>query len=118
MPFFRSRHERVAGAILLGGFAAAFFIYLSAGPALGTSDEHPEDSKRYLRQMEVYGGTANVLGEEVRERFAGLWRGRTLAFTVGCLAVILAGLAHVVLRPPARADDGKPPAEPGDVRRG
>jgi len=95
----------VAAAILLAGLATALLVYFAAAPVRDVPGERPEDSKRYLRQMEVYGGQANVLASEIREWFEGLWQGRALAFTVAFLSLLLAGLALVALTPlPPRVD--------------
>ena len=97
--FLRPRHEAVPAAILVGGLVAALIIYLAAGTATDRLGERPEDSKRYVRQMEVYGGKANVLASEIQGWFEGLWHGRRLAFTVFCLSVLVAAVAFVVLTP-------------------
>jgi len=91
--------KRVAASILLAGVASAVVLYLAAAPPAGPPGERPEDSKRYLRQMEVYGGSANVLASEIREWFEGLWHGRTLAFTVAGLSALLALFVAVALTP-------------------
>jgi hypothetical protein len=49
----------------------------------------PEDSKKYLRDMELYGGKANVLTDEFRRWFIGLWHGESLAFTVACITIVI-----------------------------
>jgi hypothetical protein len=76
--------------ILLVGLTGALSIYLSAG---GLSDSVPmpglENSKEYLREVEVYGGTANVLATEFLQWFDGLWHGQQLAFTVAFIAVFI-----------------------------
>lgn len=87
----RERHRLVAAMILAAGLAAALVIYLTARPAATDPLGDPEDSKRYLREMEVYGGTANVLASELREWFEGLWHGERLAYTIASLAVLSAG---------------------------
>ena len=85
------RLKRIAGAILVVGLASAVWIYVAAGPApddpLGR-----EDSKAYLRNMELYGGQANVLAGQLMVWFQGLWHGRPLAYTVGCLTLLAAGV--------------------------
>ena len=86
------RHLRfVAGAILVVGLAGAVLIYLGAAslPA-GSLGYDPEQSKQYLRTMELYGGKANVLAAELRTWFDGLWHGTRLAYTVACASVLLA----------------------------
>lgn len=108
----------ISAAILIAGLLSAIVIYWNAAPPpelpLGAD---PEESKQYLRQMELYGGKANVLGEELREWFDGLWHGRSLAFTVGLLALLLAAGFRVaaIPLPPLEAVDtagGKPGANP------
>ena len=79
-------------AILVLGFAAAVVIYLTAQPPpenpLGYD---PLDTKKYLHDLEVYGGKANVIAAQFREWFDGLWHGKQLAFTVAVMTVIAAG---------------------------
>jgi hypothetical protein len=105
--FITARRKAVAAGILLAGFAAALLIYFTAAPPSDLLGERLEDSKRYLRQMEIYGGKANVLASEIRERFAGLWHGRALAFTVAGLSVLLAFAVFAALSPlPPTVDPG------------
>ncbi|HEY7541900.1 MAG TPA: hypothetical protein VIF11_17280 [Methylomirabilota bacterium] len=87
------RHLRfVAGTILAVGLAGAALIYLVAAssPADSPPGYDPEQSKQYLRTMELYGGKANVLAAELRTWFDGLWHGTRLAYTVACASVLLA----------------------------
>ena len=78
-----------AGVILLIGFASAAGIYAaSTGEVQGYQ---PEETKQYLRTLELYGGKANVMATELREWVGSLWHGRRLAYTVGCASVLLAG---------------------------
>src|SRR6266496_127257 len=78
-------------AILVVGFAAAVVIYLTAhtppGNPLGYD---PLDTKKYLHDLEEFGGKANVLAAEFREWFESLWHGKRLAFTVAAITVISA----------------------------
>jgi hypothetical protein len=94
-----ARVRFVTGAILVAGFATAIVIYfVNAAP-----DDAPgyrlEDSKKYVREMEIYGGKMNVLASELGSWFSGLWHGRTLAFTVAVIAVLVA-LAYRLLAAP------------------
>ena len=79
-------------AILALGFAAAVLIYLTAQPPpenpLGYD---PLDTKKYLHDLEVYGGKANVIAAQFRDWFDGLWHGKQLAFTVAVISVLAAG---------------------------
>src|SRR5216683_403713 len=78
-------------AILVLGFAAVVVIYLTAQPPPGNPLGYdPLDTKRYLHDLEVYGGKANVLAAEFREWFDGLWHGKRLAFSVAVLTVMAA----------------------------
>jgi hypothetical protein len=111
----------ISAAILIAGLAAAIVIYAHAGPApdypLGSD---PEDSKVYLRQLELYGGKANVLGVELRQWFDGLWHGRSLAFTVAVLAALVAAGFRLAAIPLPPLDDGdaaggRQPGRDGDA---
>src|ERR1700693_1976883 len=78
-------------AILVLGFVAAVVIYLTAQPPPGNPLGYdPLDTKKYLHDLEVYGGKANVLAAEFSEWFDGLWHGKQLAFTVAVITVIAA----------------------------
>jgi hypothetical protein len=90
----------LSALILLVGLSSAALIYQKADrnerAALGyeASDGSvypimPEDSKMYLRDMEQFGGKANVMADEFRRWFVGLWQGKSLAFTVACLSIVL-----------------------------
>jgi hypothetical protein len=94
---------------MIAGLLGAAVIYRHASQA---PEDLPgyrlEDSKQYLRQLELYGGKANVLGVELRQWFIGLWHGRSLAFTVAFIAALLAAglrLAAIPL-PPLAAGKG------------
>jgi len=81
-------------------------IYFVNAEPPGASGYELEDSKQYLLELEVYGGTANVLATEFRHWFSGLWHGRSLAFTVAVISLFLA-LAYNFLATPLPA--GPPP---------
>lgn len=90
------------GAIILGiGLVSSALIYYSTAGSnsddiLGYENEGgsaypvvPDDSKEYLRGLELYGGTANVLAYDLRRWFDGLWHGRSLAFTVALITIVI-----------------------------
>ncbi len=106
--------KRLVALILTLGFSAAIVIYVTAAtrPA-GLEGYDPEDSRRYLREMELYGGKANVLASEFRQWFATLWHGRTLAFTVALLTVLLA-LAVLFFAVPVPSTISHSPEDRGD----
>jgi hypothetical protein len=99
----RSRLYLSSMLVLLLGLCAAAAIYLTA-----RDDAHgavgyevingvaypvaPADSKAYQRELERFGGKANVLAAEITHWFADLWQGRRLAYSVAFLS-LLASLA-------------------------
>ena len=90
----------IGSIILLVGLGSAFLIYRTAendlrnvlGYEQGNGSVYPvnpDDSKKYLRDMELYGGKANVLVDEFRRWFVGLWQGESLAFMVGGITIFI-----------------------------
>jgi len=62
----RNRPYLIASVILLVGFGSAIVIYLTAAIVPDTLLEFsPDSSKKYLRDLQLYGGTANVLAVEL-----------------------------------------------------
>jgi hypothetical protein len=114
---------QIAAFILVAGIISAVLIYFIAedlpDDALTYQTEggnvstlSPEDSKRYMREMEQFGGGANVLVYKFGIWFGGLWHGKSLAFTVGIISILLAyGFRFLADRIPSGADpddsDGK-----------
>jgi len=88
------RHLRwLAYAIVIIGLGSAVFLYATTSPPL----QHPLgydpfDSKKYVRELERYGGKINILAVEFRQWFASLWRGKPLAYTIALLTFLLASL--------------------------
>jgi hypothetical protein len=114
-----ARLRALSHAVLVAGLLGAALIYWHAvrtAPEL--SDYDPENSKQFLRQMELYGGKANVFAYDLREWWKGLWHGRSLAASVAVLTVLLAAalrFAAIPLppRPGGAATERRPPpAEP------
>jgi len=113
--------------VLLAGLGSALLIYRRAEDspygALGYEEGDgtaypvmPEDSKQYLRGLELYGGKANVLMDQLRRGFIGLWHGKSLAFTVACITIFISfGIfyaANYLLPSRLESDD------PNDSNRG
>ena len=100
------------------GLGGALAIYLAAQPeAVDPWLGDPLDTKKYVREMTVIGGKANLVAAEFMDWFWGLWHGRSLARTVA----VLTGAATVVFRfiaslPPSPApgpsEDNTPTAGP------
>ena len=114
----RNRPYLIASVILLVGFGSAIVIYLTAAIVPDTLLEFtPDSSKKYLRDLQLYGGTANVLAVELMDWFNGLWHGKSLAFTVAVITIVvcLGYLFFAVLLPhdasqdtPGHDDPGRP----------
>ncbi|MFI5165645.1 MAG: hypothetical protein ACHQQS_03415 [Thermoanaerobaculales bacterium] len=106
----RRRAYVIAATIVLAGLISAIVIYLRASSAPDALMElSPETSKKYLRDLELYGGTANVLAVEFMTWFDGLWHGKSLAYTVAAIAIVVAlgYLFFAVVLPPY--EDPQPP---------
>lgn len=109
------RRKVVAIAILLVGFGAALAIYLTAHPAPFNPLGEPEDSKPYLREMEVYGGKANLLAAGLRKWLESLWHGKRLAATVVVLTLVALLVYWIATTPlPPRVGSSAPRGEGRD----
>ena len=83
--------KSMAVIILAVGLSSSVIVYLTAKSAAPNPLGYdPLDTKKYLRELEVYGGKVNILATEFREWFDGLWRGKPLAFTIVFITVMLA----------------------------
>jgi hypothetical protein len=106
--------------ILLIGTGSAVLIYRTAennsSGVLGYEEEGgsvypimPDDSKKYLRDLELYGGKGNVLMDELRRGFVGLWHGKSLAFTVACITIFISfGVFYAANHLPSRLKSDVP----------
>ena len=95
----------VGGSILLVGLSSACLIYRAAESGSPGYEEDasfsPDYSKQNLRELQLYGGAANVLAYEIRLWFTGLWHGTSLAFIVACAAILSSfGCFYVAAHPP------------------
>jgi hypothetical protein len=107
-----ARGRAVVACILAVGWILAAFAWVTAPPVVENDDVYDlEHSKKYLRELERIGGKAGLLGNDIDGWLASLWEGRTRAYTIASLTVVVAG-AYVLLR---RAG-GAPPG--GDARPG
>ncbi len=96
--------------VLVVGLGGAMVIYREAGDAangiLGYREEGgtvypvmPDESKKYLRDIELYGGKANMIADEFRRWLEGLWQGRSLAYTVAVITLLVSiGLFYAAVR--------------------
>jgi len=110
----------ISAIILVVGLGGAILIYQTAendsSGVLGYEEEGgsvypimPKDSKKYLRDLELYGGKENVLMDELRRGFVGLWHGKPLAFTVGCISIFVSfGVFYAANHLPSRLKSDAP----------
>jgi hypothetical protein len=109
----------LSAVIMLVGLGSAILIYQTArdgsndflGYENGSGETYPvmpEDSKAYTRNLEVYGGKANVLATGLRRWFVGLWHGKALAFTVAALSILISFGFLYAARCEARPSRGSP----------
>ncbi len=87
----QKRLRIVASITMVLGLASSVLIYLSAENVPDTILGYEVDeSKKYIHDLELYGGKANVLAAEFMNWFDGLWHGKSLAFTVGYITIFIA----------------------------
>jgi hypothetical protein len=100
--------------VLLAGLGGAGWIYRTAddGPDLSGAYQiivvngvpqtiAPNESKAYMRDLQRYGGKMAVIFDDIGRWWNGLWHGRSLALTVGFIAVLVAlGLYFLALALP------------------
>jgi hypothetical protein len=95
----RTRYQLVTILMLFAGLGSALLIYLTAGsPGESSMVDNYEESKRFVHDLELYGGKANVLASKFSRWFDGLWHGQTLAFTVAFLTVVIAVIYFIIAR--------------------
>ncbi len=118
------RYRLYAVLILLVGGAAAGWVYAHTAAAAEDGTAYAveggtayvvrlDDTKAYNRQLERMSGKTGVMAAEFTEWFAGLWHGRSLAYTLATLSLVGAlgclFLSHFQILLPA----GEAPPRPG-----
>jgi hypothetical protein len=103
------RLRRITSAILAVGLTSSLVLFFVAAPPAGNPlGYEPRDTKKYIHDLQLYGGTANVLADEFRAWFASLWQGRNLAYTVAVLTVLLVlAVRFFATLPPLPDGDGE-----------
>ena len=93
----QKRLHLMAALILVVGLGAALAIYLTAEDPVENELIYAfEHSKKYVRDLELYGGKLNVMANELSRWFDGLWQGTSLAYTVACISLIVSGGIRIV----------------------
>lgn len=80
--------------ILATGLIAAAVIYQLSSPEALDNSANLLVSKKYLHDLEVYGGRANVIQDEFLRWFEGLWEGKQLGITIA----VITGFIFLALR--------------------
>ena len=96
----RALFKLISTIILLVGLGSAIYIYQTAEDDLSSALGYeivggsaypimPQDSKIYRHDLELYGGKAAVLADEFTRWIAGLWHGKSLAYTLAFITFII-----------------------------
>ena len=99
----------IAAAVLLAGLLSAGLIYRTAAEQEKGFIGHqiidgkayevaPGDSKAYLRDMELYGGTSGILIAGFNRWLGSLWHGKRLAYVLAIFSVTVAYICFSVAR--------------------
>jgi hypothetical protein len=75
--------------ILAAGLIAAAAIFILTPPEAMDKVTDPLLSKKYVHDLEVYGGRANVIQDEFLRWFEGLWQGKQLGVTIASITGFL-----------------------------
>jgi hypothetical protein len=96
----QTRLYLISAIILLVGLSSSIWLYLTAensknvfGYEIAGGNAYlitPENSKKYIHDLNLYGGKAAVLADEFNRWFVGLWHGKSLAFTVAFITIFIA----------------------------
>lgn len=90
----------ISAVVLALGLSSSILIYLTAPDASETVMGYeiiggqaylvnPENSKKYIHDLKLMGGNSAVFADEFGRWFIGLWHGKTLAFTVACITILI-----------------------------
>ena len=79
--------------VLVLGLCSAALIYVTADEEPGSAAiEEMLMSKRYVHELQRFGGKAAVLFDEFNRWFASLWRGKALGVTVAWITIAVSAL--------------------------
>jgi hypothetical protein len=98
-----------SSVILIVGLSSSIMIYRAAMNATDGDSGYefiggfmyPGEggyTKKYVHDLQLYGGNAAVLADEFMRWFNGLWRGESLAYTVGFITAALSLVLFLIAR--------------------
>jgi multisubunit Na+/H+ antiporter MnhG subunit len=119
-PDLRTSLHIISALVLLIGSVSAVLIYHAAvnEPADDSGYEviggfiYPgggASNKRYVHDLQLYGGKSAVLADDFMRWFSGLWHGTNLAYTVGFITLVVSFMIFVIsnnVHVAAKPDDG------------
>jgi len=86
----------IACGIFITGMLISIVIYMKAQPPMQNPLGYdPLTTKKYLGELELYGGMTNVMASEFKAWFGELWQGKNLSYTI---ASITAGISIILWR--------------------
>jgi len=95
------RLKILSAAVLIVGLAGSLAVYIVAvqepdgmGYELVGGNLYPsgnERSKKYMHDVELYGGKAAVFADDINRCLNGMWQGTALAYTLALLTMMLSG---------------------------
>jgi hypothetical protein len=77
-------------AVLVVGVVSAALVYIFADDGDVDLEAELANARMYQHNLEVVGGKFAVYLDEFNRWFASLWHGRTLAYTIAVLAIVVA----------------------------
>ena len=87
----------ISAIVLFVGLTSAALIYVTAAsPPDSDLIQDFRNSKSYIHDLELYGGKLNVLSDQFRRWFESLWEGKSLAFMIAGISIIIAFCCSLV----------------------
>jgi hypothetical protein len=113
----------ISTTLLLAGLGSAIVIFFTAGTDTDSASGYHvvggyiypgmhEQNKKYIHDLELYGGKAAVYADEFNQWFFGLWHGKSLAYTIAVLTLIMSLAVYLL----AKYSSGAPDS-PGEDRK-
>lgn len=100
---------RLSIAVLLIGLTSAGWIYVASPHDEDTDGAYQiqggfvypnstENSKKYIHDLQLYGGRSAVLADRFMRWFSSLWHGTSLAYTVCVISILISLCLYVASR--------------------
>jgi len=95
--------------LLLAGLGSAIVIFLTAETDTDSASGYDvvggyvypgmhEQNKKYIHDLELYGGKAAVFADEFNRWFFGIWHGKPLAYTIAGLSLLTSLVVFLIAR--------------------